>query len=222
MNTMVFRHRGERVVPGKKANRRVKFAPIVEMQTANSRRAGRKPDEKYCVFGRGDGCGVSLGVGRLGAIGRHQQGGRRLFLRGSGQGGADHEEGRQAAHLRDHHPHRGQRVLRSGLRRRAGRRQRLRHQSDPIGLRSADRRHPARNPDPQPDRQRPHDQRRDHDDAAGRRLQRHRQEAGGTRRRGRDHQFLRRHAATTAATSAIPARTRRRRRSAARRSSNAC
>ena len=52
------------------------------------------------------------------------------------------------------------------------------------------RRHSARNPDPQPDRQRPHHQRRDHDDAAGGRLQRYREEARGEGRRRRHDQFL--------------------------------
>ena len=39
-----------------------------------------------------------------------------------------------------------------------------------LGSEAAGRRHPARDPDPQPDRQRSDHQRRDHDDAAGRRL----------------------------------------------------
>ena len=96
--------------------------------------------------------------------------------------------------------------------------QRLRDQPDQARLRSADGRHPARNPDPQPDRQRSDDQRRDHDHPAGRRLQRHRQEARGPRRRRRHDQLVRPHDLRPSATSATPARTPRRRRSAARRS----
>ena len=190
-----FRPRGDRVVSGKK-----------QIAMWNSRRLSTAGGEIHGEQGGNEMrnivyLGVATALACLWGSGASAQSGAinkavgGYSFEDAAKEAPDHEEERQAAHFRDHHPHRGQRVLRSGLCRRAGRRQRLRHQSDRSGLRSADRRHPARNPDPQPDRQRPDHQRRDHDDAAGRRLQRHRQEAGGTRRRRRDHQFLRRHAA---------------------------
>src|SRR5271166_161991 len=98
---------------------------------------GRKSDEECSACGRARFPGLPLGLGSDGSIRRHQQGRRRLFVRGRGQGGADDEERRQAAHLRDHHPHRRQRLFRPRLCGRASRRQRVRDQSDPLGSESA-------------------------------------------------------------------------------------
>ena len=113
---------------------------------------------------------LSLGLGSLRSVGRDQQGGRRLHVGGRLERGSDHQERRQAAHFRNHHPHRRQRLLRSCLCGRPSRRQRLRNQPDQARVRSADGRHPARNPDLESNRQRPDHQWRDHDDAPGRRL----------------------------------------------------
>ena len=133
---------------------------------------------------------------RLGAIGRAGTGGRRLLLRGGGQGEPGHQEfpfQRRRADLRHRHAHRRQRLLRSGLCRRHRRRQPDRREGPAARLRVADRRPGARDRDPEPDRPGPDARRSDPDHAAGRRLQRHRQDRRGQRHPGRDDQLLRRH-----------------------------
>ena len=187
-----------------------------------SPQTGRKSDEECSVSGRARCGGLPLGLGSVGSIGRHQQGRRRLFVRRCRQRGA-----RRRRRTASRSPSRssptppatassipvyvGAQVAANAFGINLIR----------LGSEFAGRRHPARNPDPQPDRQRPDDQRRDHDDAAGRRLQRHRQEARGEGRRRSPRPIRSTGRSTTAAISATPARTRARRRSAARRSSSA-
>ena len=146
-------------------------------------------------------CGMRRGVcarrtPRLRTVRQCREGGRRLQLRRGRRRGPRHQGlpfGRRQADLRHRHPHRRQRLLRPGLCRGEGRRRPDRRQHPAARLGIADRRPGARDRDPEPDRAGPDHRRADHDHAAGRRLQRHRQGRRGVRHPGRHHQLVRRH-----------------------------
>ena len=107
------------------------------------------------------------------AIRRRREGSRRLQLRGCRKRGPRHEGfpfRRWPSDFRHRHAHGRQRLLRSGLCRRDGRRQPDRRQDPAARLGIADRRSGPRDRDPEPDRAGPDHRRPDHDDAAGRRL----------------------------------------------------
>ena len=144
-------------------------------------------------------CAAAFALGvpaRLRTVRQRREGGRRLQLRRGRRRGPRHQGlpfGRRQADLRHRHPHRRQRLLRPGLCRGEGRRQPDRRQHPAARLGVAHRRPGARDRDPEPDRAGPDHRRADHDHAAGRRLQRHRQGRRGVRHPGRHHQLVRRH-----------------------------
>ena len=139
----------------------------------------------------------SLGVpARLRTVRQRREGGRRLQLRGGRRGGPRHQGlpfGRRAPHLRHRDAHGRQRLLRPGLCRGDGRRQHDRRQDPAARLGIAGGRSRPRDRDPEPDHPGSDHRRHHHDDAAGRRLQRHRQGRRGERHPGRHDQFVRRH-----------------------------